>query len=52
MAGSVRSWIHYVQLRAGNGTQKEHREIAAQCRDELLKVMPSLKEILYETHNH
>lgn len=52
MAGSVRSWIHYVRLRAGNGTQKEHREIAAQCRDELLKVMPSLKEILYETHNH
>lgn len=51
MAGPVRSWIHYIQLRAGNGTQKEHREIAVKCRDELLKVMPSLKEILDET-NH
>lgn len=48
MAGPVRSWIHYIQLRAGNGTQKEHREIAVKCRDELLKVMPSLKEILDE----
>lgn len=49
MAGPVRSWIHYIQLRAGNGTQKEHREIAVKCRDELLKVMPSLKEILDAT---
>lgn len=46
MAGSIRSWIHYIQLRTGNGTQKEHRDIAAKCRDELLSVMPSLKEIL------
>lgn len=52
MAGPVRSWIHYIQLRAGNGTQKEHREIAVKCRDELLKVMPSLKEILDATQNH
>lgn len=46
MAGSVRSWIHYIQLRAGNGTQKEHREIAAMCKLALLHVMPSIKEIL------
>lgn len=52
MAGPVRSWIHYIQLRAGNGTQKEHREIAAKCRDELLKVMPSLKEILDAAQDH
>lgn len=49
MAGSIRSWIHYIQLRAGNGTQKEHREIAVMCRLALLHVMPSLKEILDET---
>ena len=48
MAGSIRSWIHYIQLRAGNGTQKEHREIAVMCRLALLHVMPSLKEILHE----
>lgn len=52
MAGPVRSWIHYIQLRAGNGTQKEHREVAVKCRDELLKVMPSLKEILDATQDH
>lgn len=46
MSGSVRSWIHYIQLRAGNGTQKEHREIAVMCRLALLHVMPSLEEIL------
>lgn len=48
MAGSIRSWIHYIQLRAGNGTQKEHREIAVMCRLALLHVMPSFKEILHE----
>lgn len=52
MAGPVRSWIHYIQLRAGNGTQKEHREVAVKCRDELLKVMPSLKEILDAKQDH
>lgn len=52
MAGTIRSWIHYIQLRAGNGTQKEHREIAVKCRDELLKVMPSLKEIFDATQDH
>jgi len=31
MSGSLRSWIHYCQLRMGNGTQKEHREIATEC---------------------
>ena len=46
MSGSVRSWIHYIQLRAGNGTQKEHREIVVMCKLALLHVMPSIKEIL------
>ena len=31
MAGSLRSWIHYCQLRMGNGTQKEHMLVAQQC---------------------
>lgn len=48
MSGSVRSWIHYIQLRTGNGTQKEHREIAAMCKLALLHVMPSLAEIFNE----
>lgn len=38
--GSLRSWIHYVELRSGNGTQKEHREIAVACAREIAKVFP------------
>jgi thymidylate synthase (FAD) len=44
MAGSVRSWIHYIELRASNGTQKEHMEIAEQCKDILLHHFPMLKD--------
>ena len=46
MAGSIRSWIHYIQLRTGNGTQKEHREIASQCCNGLVSAMPSLRDII------
>ncbi len=42
MAGSVRSWVHYVQLRCGNGTQKEHQDIAKLCRKELHKALPTV----------
>lgn len=46
MSGSVRSWIHYILLRTEAGTQKEHREIAQQCREELVFAMPTLAEVL------
>ena len=46
MAGSVRSWIHYCQLRCANGTQKEHREIAVACWNELIRYYPSLKDLI------
>ncbi len=46
MKGSVRSWIHYCDLRMGNGTQKEHRQVAVLCWNNVLKVIPSLKDIL------
>lgn len=46
MAGSLRSWIHYCELRMSNGTQKEHREIATQCWDVICDQFPSLKSIL------
>lgn len=42
MKGSIRSWIHYIQLRTGSETQKEHRQIALGCKDILLKEFPSL----------
>ena len=43
MKGSVRSWIHYCELRCANGTQKEHREIAYKCATILKDNLPFLK---------
>jgi thymidylate synthase ThyX len=44
MAGTLRSWIHYIDVRAEEGTQKEHREVAIAAREEILKHFPSLEE--------
>lgn len=46
MNGSLRSWIHYIQLRTDPSTQKEHREIAQMCAFEIAKVFPLIKNIL------
>jgi thymidylate synthase (FAD) len=46
MAGSLRSWIHYCQLRMANGTQKEHQEIATDAWYQLTEKFPSLKDSL------
>jgi thymidylate synthase (FAD) len=46
MAGSLRSWIHYCELRMGNGTQKEHREIARDAWYQITAEFPSLKDTL------
>jgi thymidylate synthase (FAD) len=40
MSGSVRSWIHYIELRASNGTQKEHMEIAITIKELFIKEFP------------
>jgi thymidylate synthase (FAD) len=37
MTGTLRSWMHFVELRGGNGTQKEHMEIALQCKEVLIE---------------
>lgn len=47
MAGTLRSWIHYVTLRCGPETQKEHRDIANECRVVLSLLIPELSEVLY-----
>ena len=44
--GTLRSWIHYIQLRSGNGTQKEHMEIAKACAEVIAKVFPLAKEFV------
>ena len=38
--GTLRSWIHYIQLRSGNGTQKEHRRVALECAKVLNTIFP------------
>jgi thymidylate synthase (FAD) len=46
MSGSVRSWIHYIELRASNGTQKEHMDIAVECKEIFRKELPGVAEAL------
>ena len=46
MTGSVRSWIHYIDLRSANGTQKEHMEIAELVRDIFTEQFPAVSEAL------
>jgi thymidylate synthase (FAD) len=48
MNGTLRSWIHYIQLRSANGTQKEHREIALKCAEVIAKVFPMANEFITE----
>jgi len=45
MNGTLRSWIHYIQLRSGNGTQKEHKEVAIECANVINTIFP-IKELL------
>lgn len=46
MAGSLRSWIHYCQLRMGNGTQKEHSEVAEKCWNIVTLHFPEIKKAI------
>jgi thymidylate synthase (FAD) len=44
MSGTLRSWIHYIQLRSENGTQKEHMEIAKACAEVIASIFPMIKQ--------
>jgi len=48
MNGTMRSWVHYIQLRSGNGTQKEHKELAVACAKAIEPVFPMIMEFLSE----
>ena len=48
MNGTLRSWIHYIELRSGHGTQKEHMEIAKKCAQVLQPIFPIIKEFVHE----
>lgn len=45
MKGSIRSWVHYIEVRTDPSTQKEHREVALQCAREIAKVFPNISNI-------
>jgi len=46
MNGTLRSWVHFIELRSGNGTQKEHREIAQACAEVISTVFPMSSEFV------
>ena len=46
MSGSVRSWVHYIDLRSGHGTQKEHMDIANACKSIFIEQFPTVSEAL------
>jgi thymidylate synthase (FAD) len=49
MKGSLRSWIHYCQVRTDPSTQKEHRELALDAWNQIIEVFPSLDSVLSDT---
>jgi len=46
MNGTLRSWIHFIELRSANGTQKEHREVAIACAKVIAEIFPLASELL------
>ena len=46
MTGSVRSWLHYIELRSAHGTQKEHMDIANSCKKIFVEQFPSIAEAM------
>ena len=46
MNGKLRSWVHYIQLRSGNGTQKEHQEVAIACSEAIKEIFPMIEEFI------
>jgi thymidylate synthase (FAD) len=49
MQGTLRSWIHYIDIRTDVATQKEHREVAEKCAKILEELFPNVMEAFYET---
>ncbi len=48
MNGTLRSWIHYIELRGGHGTQKEHMDIAHACAEVIAKIFPMAEDLISE----
>jgi thymidylate synthase (FAD) len=48
MNGTLRSWIHFIEIRSGNGTQKEHMEVARECACAIAAIFPMVSEFVQE----
>jgi thymidylate synthase (FAD) len=48
MNGTLRSWIHFIELRSANGTQKEHQLVAKECARVISEVFPLTTEFVTE----
>jgi len=46
MNGTLRSWVHFIELRSANGTQKEHQEVAKACAEVISKIFPLSSEFV------
>ncbi len=46
MSGSIRSWVHYIDLRSANGTQKEHMDLANSCKEIFVEQFPTISQAL------
>jgi thymidylate synthase (FAD) len=49
MNGTLRSWIHFIELRSANGTQREHQEIAVACAEVIAEIFPMATELVAQT---
>jgi thymidylate synthase (FAD) len=46
MNGTLRSWIHFIELRSANGTQKEHQEVAIACAQVIAEIFPMTTDLV------
>jgi thymidylate synthase (FAD) len=49
MNGTLRSWIHFIELRSANGTQKEHQEVAVACAEVISKIFPMASDLVAQS---
>jgi len=52
MNGTLRSWVHYIQLRSSNGTQKEHRDVALACAKAIQVIFPMIGDLVSNSPEH
>lgn len=52
MKGTLRSWLHYIDVRTDKATQKEHRLVAEKCKEIIISNYPSISEIYANENNH